>query len=130
MKNEYIDNPQLLKHALALLEAREEMKHLESTMEFHKQSLYQELMANGIGSALVQFTPDEALFIKNNLRLTKSFDKDSLADKVDRDRTELDYAGVSQLVEARRLTAAEVEKFQAENQSEFVTVRKRKVKGK
>jgi hypothetical protein len=127
-KSNYIVNEILLKHAAALLETREQMRNLDSKAEFHKHSLYRELISIGQGSALIQYTPDEALFVKNNLRSTKSFDKDTLSGKVGVDRTELDYAGVSQLVEDRRLTAAEVEKFQGENQSEFVTVRKRRVK--
>lgn len=125
----FTDNPILLKHAAALIDVRRQMNTLDGAAAFHKEALHRELMNIGSGSATVQFTNDEALFIKNNLRFTKSFDKDTLSGKVGVDRAELDYAGVSELVEARRLTAAEVERYQAENRCEFVTVRTRKIKG-
>lgn len=124
----YTESDILVKHAVSLLDVREQMANLEMKAAFHKEALYRELMSLGVGSANILFTNDECLSIKNNLRMSKSFDKDGLSGKVGVDRAELDYAGVSELVERRRLTAADVEKFQSENTSQFVTVRKRKIK--
>jgi hypothetical protein len=125
-----VDNETLMNHAMSLLDVRDEMRRLEMKAEFHKEVLHRELMTIGQGHVSVRISSEEILDIKNNLRFTKSFDKDTLAGKVGMERTELDYAGVSHLVETRRLTAAEVEKHQAEGRSEFVTVRKKKSKVK
>lgn len=85
------------------------------------------LREEGVAEKVVPLDELHVMAFKNNYRYTKSFDKDGLAAKTGRDRDELDYQGVSALVEKQVVTSKVVGQYLSENKSEFVTVRKRKV---
>jgi hypothetical protein len=116
--------------AVSLLDLRVEQHRNEANAQMLKEIIYKHLVENGIGEFIITAGEEEEIVIRNNVRLTRPFDKDGLSDEARVDRDELHYAGLAGLVSRGRLDAHVVAKYQTENQAQFVTVRTRKPKKK
>lgn len=118
---------ELSRLAVQLLETNAEKRKLEARADFIKEHIYQALVEMNKGEVIIPVGSDEEIVVRNNVRTTKSFDKDGLAELVYVDREDVDYAGVAVLVDEGKVTANRVAEFQHENRSEFISVRTRKV---
>jgi hypothetical protein len=116
--------------AYELLVINEKRRELESRAEGIKDELADILRQEGVAEMVVPSgDPDYSFHIKTNIRFTKRFDKDGLATTIGRDRDELDYHGITKLVEDGYLSSATVAKFQTDNESRFISVKRKKVPG-
>lgn len=113
-----------------LLSLRLKKSEIELAEARIKDEIADILREEGVAEMTVPVDELHCLAFKNNYRYTKSFDKDGLASKTGRERDELDYQGVSALVEKQVVTSSVVGQFLSENKSEFVTVRRRKLEKK
>jgi hypothetical protein len=98
---------------------------IEIQMEHIKGEVLNRMYKEGTGKIVLPIDDKFEVVFQNNVRITKSMDKDGLASKSGVSRDELDYEGVANLIYNKRLTPREVGEFQSENTSEFVTIRKR-----
>lgn len=118
---------ELAYNVLKLAEAR---RGLEIQMDSMKDELAAHLAQEGTAELIIPTEdPDFNYVIKNNLRYFKTFDKEGLAIEIRRDKDELDYEGISKLVESGHLKTSVVAKFQEDSKSEFITVRRKKALG-
>lgn len=107
-----------------LIQIREQIKDLEFQAQQIKDEIGIELEAVNIDELVIPLGEEE-IVVKNNKRVTKSFDKDGLAGDIEVDRDLLDYYGISKLVDAGKVAPEKVREFQIEKTSTFVTVHTR-----
>jgi uncharacterized protein (UPF0212 family) len=108
---------------------KEKIKDYEDRLTEIKNEISKILTDNDTGYMEVPLG-DCILKFKNNTKITKSFDKIGLATKVELDKDDLDYVGLSKAVENCLVCSTDVEEFQTTNTSNFITVRMTKAKRK
>lgn len=106
---------------------KEKIKDYEDRLTEIKNEVSKILTDNGTGYMEVPLG-DLVIKFKNNTKITKSFDKIGLASKVELDKDDLDYVGLSKAVENSLICSTDVEEFQKTNTSSFITVRMAKSK--
>lgn len=122
---------ELLELGLQMETLKEQKRAIEYQLDTLKEQVAKHLVSEGRGQIVVPGVDGLHEFVfKSNLRFTKSFDKNGLAAKTGRDREELDYHGVSALVEKRVFTSELVGEHLSERKSQFVSVSRRKAKVK
>lgn len=113
-----------------LLSIGEQKRALDYQAEKIKDEIAYTLEQEGTGELVLPTDEGEnELVYKMNVRFGVKFDKDGLAARIGRPRDELDYHGISNLVEQGYLKANLVSEFQEETKSQFVSVRRRKALG-
>lgn len=107
------------------------MRELKQEAEMLKDEIRAELESEGKGYIEIPSADGNYIYkVKTNLRFTKSFDKDGLASRIGVEREQLDYHGVSALVEKQVLNSRMVGEHLTENKSKFITVRRVKAGGR
>jgi hypothetical protein len=119
----------VLGYARNLLGINEQRRVLAENADILKDGLFRSMQEANTGEIII-LVGDQEIVIRNNVRFNKPFDKEGLAGETGIEKSELHYAGIASFVDEGEITAMQVEKFQSDNRSEFVTVRVRKVKKK
>lgn len=113
---------ELAKKSEDLRDLLDRRRDLNDQIERLKKDIQSEVEKTGIDSLEIPLG-DQVVLIKMNRRVTKSFDKNTLASELEMDRSVLDYYGISQLVEEGVIDSEVVKGYQVEKESKFISVR-------
>ena len=120
----------IMEIAHQLYQAQERRKELKEQEDKLKDRLAYELKLAESAQLIVPAGDEQHEYhIKNNVRITTRFDKAGLAAKIGRDREDLDYHGITKLVEKEELHSSTVAQFQSEGTSYFVSLRRKVIPG-
>jgi hypothetical protein len=121
---------ELMDLAHDLLRLGEQRRSIDEQMNAIKDNISFILKSEETAEIVVPTSDEDYVYhIKNNLRFTKSFDKEGLAAEIARSKDDLDWHGITKLVEDGYLKSQVVAKFQSDNKSYFVSVRRKKAAG-